>query len=567
MALSKRDREFRLPKISYLDFKQLEMDRVLTAFFARLAHNGFPSRLRRKAELSTEAFVEEFLEHRDWFTGFDSHQEILARWIETHLMDVVNRGKDNQAIAAPRPLHGFTYRFRNPHHSRDYGAAQHLYELLYGARDGAGQKALEHLERFFFRGHDKITGRMDASVTLDVETQALLRLLDQVEDAADTSTGRESYPPLCVGSADLLAEDVMRLLFYQSFIPRSVMVDYLKILLAFHLALYHLRLFKLLPSLVRRQGADPTCAACPMDPKSPTDPHGDCPHRIGLLLDVAGQPGTDMAALAERSADAHYRRIPLFVKAYLATKKLDEFAADLVRRGKLARPAAGHFTIGEVLELLGPAHRAEREKFFGQRVYGLIQDTGSAAGTDLDPELAAVTKMELDDYESYVEMLVALDVARGNRSHRQYITECLDSLLLKNRPGALVTQPRVKQASRRFVLDSRLLEVLLQIAVLKPGGALDYHTQELRVEELLTFLRERYGLYVDRLPRGDGFGIASIADRRALRANLAAFTSRLREVGFYQDLSDAYVTQTVTPRYRIGPDGKVPGAAEEGVTS
>ena len=28
------------------------MDRVLTAFFARLAHNGFPSRLRRKVELS-----------------------------------------------------------------------------------------------------------------------------------------------------------------------------------------------------------------------------------------------------------------------------------------------------------------------------------------------------------------------------------------------------------------------------------------------------------------------------------------------------------------------------------
>ena len=34
MSLSKRDREFRLPKISYLDFKHLEMDRVLTAFFA-----------------------------------------------------------------------------------------------------------------------------------------------------------------------------------------------------------------------------------------------------------------------------------------------------------------------------------------------------------------------------------------------------------------------------------------------------------------------------------------------------------------------------------------------------
>ena len=215
MSLSKRDREFRLPKISYLDFKQIEMDRVLTAFFARLAHNGYPSRLRRKVELSVESFVEEFMEHPEWFTGFQAHPDVLARWVETHLLDVVNRGKPNQAVAAPRPLHGFTYRFRNPKHSRDYGAAQHLYETIYGARNGAGQKAIEHLNHFFFQGHDKVTGKAGTGSVLDVETQALLRLLDQVEDAPDTKSGRESFAPLCVGAADLLAEDIQRLLFYQ----------------------------------------------------------------------------------------------------------------------------------------------------------------------------------------------------------------------------------------------------------------------------------------------------------------------------------------------------------------
>ena len=560
MALSKRDREFRLPKISYIDFKQLEMDRVLTAFFARLAHNGFPSRLRRKADLTTEAFVAEFLEHPEWFTGFASHTEILARWIETHLMDVVNRGKPDQAIAAPRPLHGFTYRFRNPNHSRDNGAAQHLYELLYGARSGAGQKALEHLDNFFFQGHDKVTGRSNDDATLDVETQALLRLLDQVDDAADTRGGRESHSPLCVGSADLLAEDVMRLLFYQRFIPRSVMVDYLKILFAFHLALYHLRLLKLLPALVKRKGADPTCGACPMNPKSPDDPHGDCPHRVGLLLDVAGQPGTDVGVLAERSADAHYRRIPSFVKSYFATKKLDEFAHDLVRRRKLVKPATGDFSVGEVLQLLDPMQKGEREKFFGQRVYGLIEDSSGAKDDDLDPEIKAAVEMGLAEFDTYIEMLVAV---RGG-FHRKYITQCIDSLLMKNRPGSLVAQPRGKKAPRRFVLDSRLLEVLLQIAVLRPGGALGYHTGEMRIDELLMFLRERYGLYIDQLPTGDGFQAPSIADRRALRRNLEAFTSRLREVGFYQDLSDAYVTQTVTPRYRIAIDGSVSGASTDG---
>lgn len=557
MSLSKRDREFRLPKISYLDFKHLEMDRVLTAFFARLAHNGYPSRLRRKVELSVESFVEEFMEHPEWFTGFQAHPDVLARWVETHLLDVVNRGKASQAVAAPRPLHGFTYRFRNPKHSRDYGAAQHLYETLYGARNGAGQKAIEHLNHFFFQGHDKVTGKADTSSVLDVETQALLRLLDQVEDAPDTKSGRETFAPLCVGAADLLAEDIQRLLFYQRFIPRSVMVDYLKVLIAFHLGLYHLRLFKLLPALVRRKGADPTCStsACPMNPKSPDNPFGDCPYRVGMVIDVAGQPGMPMAALAERSADTHYRRIPTFLRAYFATKKLDEFATDLVRRGKLTKPPSGDFSVGEVLQLLDAPLKAEREKFFGQRVSSLVEETSGAKDAELDPEVKAVTEMGLSEFDAYIEMIVAL---RGP-FHRKYLTQCIDSLLLKNRPGAFIAQGRTKDAPRRFVLDSRLLEVLLQLAVLKPGGAAGFHTGELRVDELLVFLRERYGIFIDQLPRGDGFATTSIEDRRALRDNVRSFTGRLREVGFYRDLSDAYVTQTITPRYRIAADDTAAG--------
>jgi hypothetical protein len=552
MALSSKDRAFNTRKVSYLDFKQLEMDRVLTALFARLAHNGFPSRLKRRFELTVEAFVDEFLDHPEWFTGFKQHREILERWVETHLMDVVNRGKSGQAVAAPRPLHGFTYRFRNPRHSRDYGAAQHLYETLYHARKGAGQAAIEQLNRFFFQGHDKVTGRTDGAAVLDVETQALLRLTEQVDDAPDTSKGRDSFSPLCIGAADLLAEDIKRLLFYERHIPRSVMVEYLKVLLAFHLALYHLRLFKLLPVLVKRKGADPICApaSCPMDPRSADNPHGDCPYRIGLFVDVAGQPDTASARLAIRSADLHYRRIPSFVKAYFTFKKLDELGDSLIKTGKLHRPKGEELGVGDVLQLLEPLHKDERSKFFGARIYALVQDSAGSTETDLDPELKAVLDLKLSEFDTYIEMLMAL---RG-QFHRQYITECTDSLLMKNRPGALIAQGRTKGAPRRFIFDSRLLEVLLQIAVLRqdtPGGP--FYTGELRIEALLTWLRERYGLHIDRLPRGDGFAAPSIEDRAALRDNTAAFTARLREVGFYRDLSDAYVSQTVTPRYRIEP--------------
>ena len=293
MTLSRKDKDFRTNKTSYLEFKQIEMDRVLTTLLARIRHSGLPSRIRRTVDVTLEDFTNEFLDNKDKFVGFDKHPKVVEQWLETHLMDVVNRGKPTQAIAAPRPLHGFTYRFRNSKKCRDYGAAQQIYETLYHARTG-GQNAIDQLKRFFFPGHDLNTDKFDSDTQIDVETQALLALCDQVkQDAPDTSKERDSQKPVCVGSADLMADDVVRLLVYQKYIPRSVMVDYLKILLSFHMALSHLRLFKLLPLLVKRRSADSTCSAgnCPMQPRNLSDPHGSCPYRVFLLADVANVPG------------------------------------------------------------------------------------------------------------------------------------------------------------------------------------------------------------------------------------------------------------------------------------
>jgi hypothetical protein len=173
----------------------------------------------------------------------------------------------------------------------------------------------------------------------------------------------------------------------------------------------------------------------------------------------------------------------------------------------------------------------------------------------LAPEIQAILDMKLPEFETYIEIIVGLDRRRRN------VVTAMDSMFLKNQKGALLAQPRVRNSKRRFVLDSRLLEVLLQIAVLRDGGDRGFHTAEIRIEEVLEFFRSRYGIYIDRLPPNDGFGEPSITDREALRENLGAFKNRLREVGFFRDLSDAYVTQTVKPRYSIGKRSETGGDA------
>ena len=547
MSIKGRDKEFRIPKVSYLDFKHIEMDRVLTMLFPRLKYDGYASRRPpRGGDLSVDEFLADFLEHPEWFSGFDQHPDVVRSWIETDLMDLVNRGKSNQALAAPRPLHGNTYKFRNAKHTRDYGAAEQAYWMLFYARKGKGQAARDVLRRFFFPGVDLVTDRYDPSASVDVETQAILRLDHQVTQDMKDSKEPSRFQPLCIGQADIMADDILRLLAYEPYIPRSVLVDYLKTLMAFHLALYHLKLLQMLPKLVKQRAGNDLCGTkeCPINPGMDNAQEG-CPYRVALVVDMGDVSNPHMAELARKSTDRLYRQIPAFVQANFVVKKLDEMAEYLSKKtGKLASPANGTFSVGDLVALLKPEHDIERQAYFKFRLASLIEES-SSGNEDVDPEIREVTAMGLGEFESFIEILMAY---RG-KYHRQYITECLDSLLLKNKETGLLAQSRTKGSSRRFVLGSKLLEVLLQIAVLAQDGG-RFVTREVRIEELLAFLRNRYGLHIDRLPES-GQSNSSILDRRALRLNLEAFKRRLREIGFYEDLSDAYVTQKVSPRYAI----------------
>lgn len=553
MAAKLKDTEFRLNKVTLVDYKSIEMDRVLTNLFARIYHNGAESKLSRGSkDLHTiKRFLDQFLDDKDSFKGFNdaNHPAIAEKWIETHLLDLVSRGKAKQAVAAPRPLHGFTYRFRNAKHCRDYGASALVYELLHHARNGAGREALRQLKEYFFKGVDPATGKLACDTSVDVEAQALLNALNNevVKEDTEQRNSRNVHEPLCIGSADVLANDLLRLMRYKEVIPRTVMVDYLKILLAFHLALYHLRLMKLLPRLVSQKGKEPICevARCPALPFDP-NPFQTCPHQIGLFLDVKGQPGTWIAELAKRSADSHLRRIPGYIKASFLARKLDDMGGYLQKIGKIPGGISRPLSLHEVLGLLGSDYDEDRKLYFSTRLQNIIEGIGDDDA--LDPAFQQVFDLKLDEAESYIECLVAV---RGDY-HRKFITWFFDSTMLKNRPGALLAQTRARGAQRRFVLDTRLLEVLLQLAVLQVKDGV-FQTCEMRIDDLLDFLRSRYGLYIDRLPNGEGFNAATIQDRESMRENHEAFKAKLRDIGFFRDLSDAYITQNVSPRYRIKP--------------
>lgn len=537
MALDSKDRAFRCDGISRIDYKTLTMDRVLTAFLARLWHGGVPSRMSRAVELTVDDYLGLLLRGDGNFEGFGDNEDISRRWVGTHLLDLTNRGRVTEKVAGPRPLHGFAYRLRNSRNSRPYGADEQLYELL-----AISPLAVRELKNFFFSdvGDDEV---VRPGADIDVESQALLSMVDMTKGSAqDRPDGsvRKPLVPLCRQPADLLAEDVLRLLLHRDLMPRTVLVEHLKILLSFHLALYHLRMIKLVPAAVRSGGVDPSCARGHRDGEA-------CPYAVNLFVDVRGVATGDPAAYAAKSAEVWYGRVPQFVRGTFAVLKLNDFATDLARRGKIAKAPKSELPAAEAIALLADKHKKDREAFFAMRVRRVLDDEEDP----IAPELQAIVHLGLNEFETYLALIMHY---RGT-FQRKYLIDCLDSMLIKNRPGQLLTQPRGKNAARRFVLDSRLLEVLLQVSLVRRDETGQMRTWPMRVDEVLDLLRTRYGLHIDQLPRADGFAGADLPDQAALRENSAAFVDRLREIGYYRDLSDAYLTQTITPRFTIRAQG------------
>ena len=120
-------------------------------------------------------------------------------------------------------------------------------------------------------------------------------------------------------------------------------------------------------------------------------------------------------------------------------KKLDEFAAP--SPGRQAHTPSDGFAVADVLPLLEGMHKDEREPYFKARLANVLEDSGGHEEA-LAPEIAQILEMGLPAFDTYIELLIA---HRGD-FHRRYLVKCLDSLLMKHRPGALIAQPRVRHA-------------------------------------------------------------------------------------------------------------------------
>jgi len=516
MKINPQEAVFRNELIFAADAKAVNIENILLNLFMLLNTNGTrPKQLalsgtKKDVDLDSVRNIFRVLEEKGEVTGFKENPEAVENWLRCNLLNMVSRGKiDKEKISSLRPIHLESYKLRNAAHARDYNTADQVYNML-----NHFPQVRDELKSFLSEGWDKNTNKINLYEGIDIDSMGILMLIKDIKSAGfvNSGTGVNSIKPILEKQAELFCDDVRRLLLYKRTIPRNVLLDYLKIITGFHLSLYLQKLVHLLPKMIK---------------SGSTDVIDDWK----IVLDVTDNFESGPAKIASADTERMNNGLLEYIKSTFQVNAA-------LRMLKLEKNNSAN--LDSALDTLNK-RRNDLEIY-----YQVHWDNLSASWDEEDKEIVnEFATYEDSCFNKYIELLMRL---RGNYQYR-YNLQIIDNLSNKNSERGFMAQGRSRKHPRRFVLGTRLLETLTQINLLENKNN-TLHSKAVSIEELMEIFRNRYGLIINGLddPR---FADADLNTIQAFKENVDAFKNKLRQIGFYNDLSDAFILQKIRPRYEI----------------
>lgn len=513
IKLNKEESLFRNELIYAGDAKAVKIDNVFVNLFMLLKHNGMRPRQRARSnsfiDLQTLQRVFRKLEEDGDIKGFSENNEAAELWMRSNLVNMVFRGNmDKEKISSLRPIHLESYRVRNAAHNRDYNTADQVYLML-----GANPKVKEDLKSFLMEGWDNTTNKINVKDGLDVDSLGLLHIIKNIKPGfLDTNNSLNQIKPILDKQAKLYCDDVRRLLVYKRKIPRNVVVDYLKTITSFHLSIYIQKLIYLLPEMVEKGSVIEN-------------------DNWNIVIDATDNNESKVSKIASADAEKLTNSVYEYIKATFQVNAA-------LRRLKLEKNNST--SLNKALEVL--ANKPISFEIYFETQWDNLYNSLEEDDRELIKDMV---KYEDSYFDKYIELIIK---ARGAYQYRYHV-QLIDNLSQKNSERGFMSQGRSKKHPRRYVLGTRLLETLVQILVLDVEND-QFKTKTLSIEELIANIRDRYGLIINGLSE-ERFEDADLNTHLAFKENVEAFKMKLRQIGFYNDLSDAYILQRIRPRYEL----------------
>lgn len=513
IRLDKNEAIFRNELILAADAKSVNLDNTLTNLFMLIRNNGARINMRVKREHTFQSLIEymENLETHGNMVGLSEHKEAAEDWLRCNLVNLVFRGNIvKEKISSLRPVHLESFRIRNIAQTRDYNSSDQVFLML-----RMKPEIMESLKEYLSKGWDNVTKNISKNQKLDVDSAGILQLIKNIQIDPKSSAQLKNVRPLLEEQANLFCDDILRLLVYKDSIPRNVFIEYLRTLIGFHLSLYTQKSIYLLPRMVK-EGT-----------RNVVDD-------FSLIVDVTDNFESRVSRFACEDMERTINGLYEFFKASFEINAVQ-------KRYETTMPAVD--SVDQWLSIL--KNRPDNFDIYYENKFNIILDKFKPEEEEDKKNLLDCVMYEESFFDKYVMTLLK---AKGAYQYRYY-QQFLDAISMKNTDYGFLADGRSRKHPRRTVIGSRLLETLVQILVLEPalGG---FSSHSLSIDELTAKLRSRYGIVINGLNESR-FNDADLETHLAFKENVDAFKTKLRQIGFYTDLSDAYVLQKIRPRYKI----------------
>lgn len=510
--LTKYDPIFRNELIFAGDAKNITLDTTLINLFMLMRNNGSRIKLKLRNHLHTINSLKgylEALEKQGYIEGYKDSEEAGEVWLRSNLVNMVNRGNlQKENISSLRPMHLESYRIRNIKFARDYNSSDQVYLML-----SKQPNVLQGLKDYLSIGWDNSSKTIVNNAQLDVDTVGILHLMRNIEVEMLPSSSINQTKPILEKQADLFCDDIKRLLIYKNIIPRNIFIEYLQTLIGFHLSLYFQKIIIFLPGMVKAGKKE-------------------IEDNWSIVVDVTDNLDSRISSIACSDMETTLNGQLEYFKATMQINAVMTLPQFLMKKPD---------DINAVLAVL--SNQDDRFDAFFEAKFSEI--LGRFSELEDKMQLNQYVQYEQSFFDKYVSCLTKV---RGAYQFK-HTSSFLDKISMKNTETAFIADGRSKKHPRRAVLGSRLLETLVQLLVL---DMLDNKlvSKSLSIDELISKLRERYGIIINGINE-TRFSNSNVQTHLAFKENVEAFKNKLRQIGFYTDLSDANILQKIRPRYKI----------------
>ena len=537
IVLPKDLRSYSFERLTGVELNDFDVDRFLPVLFEMVVTRG--RRLSRSDARPTEAetYVAALARHPA-LRGFDDEhgRAVLEQWVNTSVVRLghTGRGHRDVQLAAVQPIHIGAYRAGLPaERARHRKVHLVVYRLLIDAlrRRGAVNPA-EELRTLFLQAFGRGVSISDTAVpefdgtTTDLDANVLLSLyylegfqpgrLLPARSALD-------WDPVMPGVMIALGDDLLTFLtVYRHRLPTIALARHLAALLNVGLFTMTLRLFTLINELCQGR-------------TRPADLSEDLqPAQTEIYVDFTRQTGGDSDRLAGECVDRDLERLPAYLGDMLLLKTLDRYANAEAKLRPHVEGKRGPDWLTALMDLRRDQYVEWRAGLELERIIEETKHVTKCSDEDARAELEQVAPggSQLD------QVVAALRQSQTKHAIRAAGQWFWNTGGMRKQAGLLRGNLRGRRAWRYAMTDELLTTLLLNTLVDPDKGEI---RPRMRLADLLATLESRWGLLVARPPaaRDDA------SSRAVAAANLVAFTGRLRQMGFFTDLSDDFNAQYV----------------------